>query len=243
MMTSCRALLVAGTLAAGSAHAQVSRADSAALTNRTQQLMDAITSGDTTLWAASLLPRWMLTDEEGQHLGRSEFLSGMRGLPSGQHGSLRCENYRLVGARGVTVLSYDIAEWHDYYGQELRTRFHATDTWVREPGGWKLLASQMIALPTPIAGRVVARPTLDEYVGTYRVAPGIELRIQADDSGLSVVRGEQPPLRLYALDDRIFIRHGVRGFWLFERDGRGAVVRLVNWRDNNAVVWQRSGAP
>jgi len=41
------------------------------------------------------------------------------------------------------------------------------------------------------------------------------------------------------LDDRLFIRHGVRGFWVFERDPAGAVTRLVNWRDNNAVVWHR----
>jgi hypothetical protein len=42
-----------------------------------------------------------------------------------------------------------------------------------------------------------------------------------------------------ALDDRSFIRHRVRGFWVFERDSAGA----VNWRDNNAVVWRRVRSP
>jgi hypothetical protein len=45
--------------------------------------------------------------------------------------------------------------------------------------------------------------------------------------------------RLHALDDRLFVRHGVRGFWLFERDSTGRVTRLVIWRDNNPVAWRR----
>jgi len=39
--------------------------------------------------------------------------------------------------------------------------------------------------------------------------------------------------------EALFIRHGVRGFWVFERDGSGAVTTLVNWRDNNAVTWRK----
>jgi hypothetical protein len=54
------------------------------------------------------------------------------------------------------------------------------------------------------------------------------------DSGLVLVRAGREPQALYALDDRLFIRHGVRGFWVFERDSTGAVKDLVNWRDNNA---------
>ena len=61
--------------------------------------------------------------------------------------------------------------------------------------------------------------------------------IELDSLGLRMARASRPAERLYALDDRTFIRHGVRGFWLFERDAAGRVARLVNWRDNNAVVW------
>src|SRR5262249_7267607 len=138
-----------------------------------------------------------------------------------------------------TVLSYDVDESHNYYGQELRTRFHTTDTWVKESGAWKLLASQTTALPTPVPGRTVAREVLQQYVGEYRLTPEITLTIAVDDSGLSILRAGRPAQRLYAIDDRIFIRHQVRGFWLFERDAGGLVSRLVNWRDNNPVVWTR----
>ena len=68
------------------------------------------------------------------------------------------------------------------------------------------------------------------------------MRLIVDDSGLVMSREGRPSDRLHALDGRIFIRHGMRGFWLFERDTSGAVVRLVNWRDNEPVVWRRRQA-
>lgn len=235
-------LLAAIALAAATARpslAQVSPADSAAFVAITQQLMDAITNGDSSVWAPHLSPRWFITDEEGQHVPRTEFLAGLRGLPAGQRGQLKVTRWHLVGGPQVAVLSYDIDEWHDFYGQELRTRFHATDTWVREDGAWKMLASQMTALPTPIPGRRVARRLLVQYEGRYALTPEIVLRVAVRDSGLVLIRSNGTPEPLYALDDRIFIRHGVRGFWVFERNEQGAVTQLVNWRDNNAVVWRR----
>lgn len=230
-------LLLVGPLPAS---AQVAPADSAALFGVTQRLMDAITEGDSAVWSAHLSSRWFITDEEGRHLTRAEFLPELRGLPPGQSGRLEIGDRHLVGGPGVAVLSYDINEWHDFHGQELRTRFHATDTWVREDGGWKMLASQVTALPTAIGGRPVARRLLASYAGTYALTPDITLRIVASDSGLMLARGSRPPERLYALDDRIFIRHGVRGFWLFERDAAGRVTHLANWRDNNKVSWKRT---
>ena len=90
-----------------------------------------------------------------------------------------------------------------------------------------------------IEGRSIDPRTLRDYVGTYVLTPDISLAILADSAGLRLVRGKAPAERLYALDDRIFIRHGVRGFWVFERGSASAVTRLVTSRDNNAVVWRR----
>ena len=130
------------------APAQLAPPDTAALLGTTRQLMDAITHGDSAVWARQLSPRWFITDEEGRHVTRAELLGEPRGLPAGQRAKLEVKNPRFASAPGVVVLSYDIDEWHDHHGQELRTRFHATDTWVRERGTWRMLASQITALPT-----------------------------------------------------------------------------------------------
>jgi hypothetical protein len=232
-------LLVCSITILSRARAQVPAADSAALVAVTRTLLEAITAGDSAVWAPHLAPPWFMTDEEGRHLTRAEFLSELHPLPAGQHGALRLAEWHVTGTPDVAVLSYDINEDHDFYGQRLHTRFHETDTWARSGGGWRALASQVTALPSLVEGRSIGQRTLRDYVGTYVLTPDISLAILADSAGLGLVRGKAPAERLYALDDRIFIRHGVRGFWVFERDAAGAVTRLVNWRDNNAVVWRR----
>jgi hypothetical protein len=221
------------------AAAQVPAADSAWLVATTQSLLDAVTSGDTSVWAPHLAPDWIQATEEGEVVDRAEFLAGLRGLPAGQQGKLTLTRRHLTGNSTVVVLSYDADEWHDFYGQELRTVFHITDTWIRSGGRWRQLASQATALPRPIAGVPVPPRLAREYAGRYVLTPDIRVTIAATDSGLVMARQGGSSQRLRALDDRLFVRHGVRGFWLFERDSTGRVTRLVNWRDNNPVIWRR----
>ena len=243
--TTVVAALVCLAVGASNVHAQISGTDSSAIVATTRRLLDAITNGDSSVWAPHLAPPWFITDEEGRHLARAEFLRELRPLPTGQQGKLELTSWHLVSVGTTAVMSYLISEEHDYYGIPLRTRFHSTDTWARIGSGWKILASQVVALPTPVPGRAVDRRLLGEYAGTYRLAAdsarsgGLELTIDLGNDGLTVRRGNRPPERLYALDERIFIRHGVRGFWVFERDSSGAVTEVVNWRDNNPLVWRR----
>ena len=210
--------------------AQLASVDSATVTAVTQKLLEAITTGDSAVWARYLSPRWLITDEEGNRMSRAEFLPTLHGLPSGQSGTLRVVDWRSASSAGTLISSYVADEEHHYYGQILKTRFSITDIWVREAGGWRMLASHVTALPTRIAGRAIPRRILEAYAGDYVLAPGISLTIAVSDSGLELIRRANHD-RLYALDERIFIRHGVRGFWVFEGDS------LVNWRDNNAVTW------
>ena len=231
-------LLLLASIAVPAA-AQVPARDSTWLVATTQSLLDAITSGDTSVWAPHLAPNWLQATEEGELVDRGEFLAGLRGLPPGQKGKLTLTRHRLTGDSAVAVLSYDADEWHDFYGQELRTVFHVTDTWIRPGGNWQQLASQVTALPRPIAGVPLATRLAREYAGRYALTPDIVLTVTATDSGLVMARQGGSSQRLHALDDRLFVRHGVRGFWLFERDSTGKVLRLVNWRDNNPVIWRR----
>jgi len=223
--------------------AQGSRGDSTMFVAVTQQLLDAITHGDAGVWARHLSRRWTITDEEGHRIDRTGFLRDLHPLPAGQSGKLRLADWHLVRTPTVTVMSYAADEDHMYYGQRLVTRFRQTDTWVREGKAWRMLASQVTALPTPIEGRAIPRRVLDTYVGEFALTPDITLAIIVGDSGLYLVRASRPAERLYAIDERIFVRHGVRGFWLFERDSAGAVSRLVNWRDNNPLIWRPTASP
>ena len=237
-LLACLALTVA-VVPIRSARGQLSPADSAQLIRTTQALADAIATGDTAVWAGQLASNWILSDEEGNWSSRQEFLAGLHSLPEGQSGRLVLARWRIIAGPNLAVLTYDLDEEHHFYTQLLLTRFHSTDTWIRSGGRWVQVASQVTALPRALEGAAVPAALAREYAGTYRLTPELALVVAVGDSGLSIGRAGQPGARLYALDDRLFVRHGVRGFWVFERDSSGAVKRLVNWRDNNAVTWDR----
>lgn len=234
-----RAVLLLTLALPGAVVAQVAPADSAHLVLVSQQLMDAITSGDTTIWAATLAPDWFLSDEEGNHVDRSAQLAYLHPLPEGQTGSITVTHPRFTGGGDVAVITYDADEVHHYYGQTLLTIFHATDTYVRREGQWWQIASQVTALPRVIDGTPVPRRMAAAVAGTYDLTPAITLTITAGDSGLRMGRPGRPPQALKQSAEGVFVRDHVRGFWVFERDARGRVTALVNWRDNNAVRWGR----
>jgi hypothetical protein len=219
--------------------AQVAPADSIHLVGVSQQLMDAITSGDTAVWAATLAPDWFLTDEEGNHIGRSAQLAALHPLPDGQTGRITVTRPQFTGGNDVAVITYDADEVHHYYGQTLLTIFHATDTYVRRDGRWWQIASQVTALPRVIEGTPVPRRVAANVAGTYDLTPAIALTITAGDSGILLGRAGRPAQLLKQSAEGVFVRDHVRGFWVFERDARGRVIALVNWRDNNPVRWTR----
>ncbi|HEU0299783.1 MAG TPA: hypothetical protein VFR37_10020, partial [Longimicrobium sp.] len=59
----------------------------------TQSMLDAITAGDSSVWAPHLAPEWFIIDEEGNRLSRADFLPELRGLPPGQSGVLRVADW------------------------------------------------------------------------------------------------------------------------------------------------------
>ena len=213
--------------------------DSAFFVATTRALLDAVTAGDRAVWARWLDPAWIQSDEEGHPIGRDSMLAGLHPLPAGQSGTLTLGAWRLSVSGDVAVFVYDVDETHDVHGQRLRTRFHTTDTWVRRADGWRQLASQVTALPTPVRGMHPDPGWLRREAGRYALGPDLTLDVIADDTSLTVRREGRPPQPLHALDDRIFVRDGARGFWVFESGPDGRVDRLVQWRDNNPVVWRR----
>ncbi|HJU65609.1 MAG TPA: nuclear transport factor 2 family protein [Gemmatimonadaceae bacterium] len=238
---SLRSALLVGIVAATGSHlsAQASAPDSAFFFQTTRALLNAVTRGDSAVWSRQLSAKWFLIDEEGNRISRDEFLRLLRPLPAGQTGQLEVGRHHLVVTATTAVFSYDVNEEHDYYGHPLRTRFHTTDTWVRESAGWKQLASQVTPLPRPVGGRILPAERLRPLAGEYELTPAVRMEVAATDSGLVIRRPDRPPERLHALEERIFVRHGARGFWVFAPDSAGRAPRVTNWRDNNPLVWKR----
>src|SRR5258705_5400126 len=168
--------------------AQSEPRDSAFFLRVTQQMIDAVTSGDTTVWARSWGPEWVEADEEGPYISRTELLAGLHPLPTGQQGTLTLARWHFMGSGTTIVVTYDADEVHDYYGRRLVTTFHSTDTWVRRGRQWWQIATQQTALPRVIAGEPIAREEVVADTGTYLLTPTIRMQVVADDSGFTVGR-------------------------------------------------------
>jgi hypothetical protein len=159
-------------------------------------------------------------------------------LPKGFSGIIKVLNAKSNILRDTAVLSYDLDETEIVYGQELKARYHGTDTWVQRNGQWQIIAGQMLRYyedPAPGASNLA---DYKSYAGSYELAPGIT-RIVSAGQDLMVQRSGRAAETLIPEAQGIFFRKGVEGRILFRRDAAGKVDALIDRRNNEDIVWKR----
>ncbi|HRH41939.1 MAG TPA: DUF4440 domain-containing protein, partial [Pyrinomonadaceae bacterium] len=144
------------------------------LKQRTQELLDAVATGDKALWQKYLADGSLYTDEEGNVLTKDELINGLHPLPKGYVGSIKIGKTESLVQENVVVLTHFDHEILELYGQKILTNFQTTSIWAKQSDGdWKLVSTQVIAIPNerkPVKGDV---KKLDSYIGEYELAPQI----------------------------------------------------------------------
>jgi hypothetical protein len=82
------------------------------------------------------------------------------------------------------VVTHEDDEYLDYHGQIIRSRFRMTDTWIRTPGGWRELASQVLAVLRDPPARKLDTKVLCEYSGNYELTADIRGTLKCDKDEL-----------------------------------------------------------
>jgi hypothetical protein len=208
------------------------------LIRRTQELYDAIVPGDQTPWKKYFANDCTFSDEKGRTLDKTKLVADITPLPKGYSGAIKIENVisRIIG--DTAVLSYDANETETIFGQNLRARYHITDTWLRRNGEWQIIASQAHRYyEDPAIGKADEKK-FPGYVGTYQLAPDQTRKVTSDNGKLFVERkGKNEELLPESSD--LFFRKGVEGRILFQHDNAGAVDALIDRRNNEDVIWQK----
>ena len=208
------------------------------LVRRTQELYDAIVPGDQTPWKKYFADDCTFSDEKGRTFDKTKLVADITPLPKGYSGSIKIENAisRIIG--DTAVLSYDANETETIFGQNLRARYHITDTWLRRNGEWQIIASQAHRYyEDPAIGKADEKK-FPGYVGTYQLAPDQTRKVTSDNGKLFVERkGKNEELLPESSD--LFFRKGVEGRILFRQDNAGAVDALIDRRNNEDVIWQK----
>lgn len=208
------------------------------LVRRTQELYDAIVPGNQTPWKKYFADDCTFSDEKGRTLDKSKLVADITPLPKGYSGAIKIEKVisRIIG--DTAILSYDANEVETIFGQNLRARYHVTDTWLRRNGQWQILASQAHRYyEDPAIGKADEKKFPD-YVGSYELAPGQTRTVTSENGKLFVERkGKKEELLPESSD--LFFRKGVEGRILFRHDAAGAVDALIDRRNNEDVIWRK----
>jgi ketosteroid isomerase-like protein len=209
------------------------------LLRHTQELVDSVAAGDQTPWKKYFADDCMYFDEKGRNMNKAALLADVTPMPAGYSGSIKTGKAQSHIEGDVAVLSYDLDEKETIYGQDMRARYHATDTWMRRNGQWQIIAVQVLRYyEDPVPGKVDTAK-FSEYVGSYELAPGSTLTISTDGKLLYRQRGDRARDLLIPEATGIFFRKGVEGRILFRRADDGKVDALIDRRNNEDVVWKK----
>jgi len=206
-----------------------------------QQLFDALATGDAALWTRAMADDGVIIDEFGRRQDKTEFLKGLRPLPSGFSGSI--EN-RMPAVReyGTTVvLDCENFEQESVLGQQLVVRYRSTMTFVRDDGALKLVSLHSVTVPTPPPLLVVVGLPLNDYPGTYRWGPDRAHVVAFEAGGLVYrTRADGPPTVLDAIARDVFMDAGEeRNLYIFRRGADGRVTELLERRKFNDLRMTR----
>jgi ketosteroid isomerase-like protein len=212
------------------------------LKRATQELLDAVARGDVSVWQKYLAEDCIYTDEEGNVKTREDLLKELKPLPKNYLGTIKMGEPRVLAQENVIVLSHRDREELELYGQKLITWFHSTETWAKsQDGQWRLIAAQVMAIPNERKPIAVSPNKLDAYVGQYKLAPDVTYKVTRDGEKLFGQRTGRAREELLPLCVDTFYKKGVwRGEKVFERDAKGRVVRLLDRRENNDLIWKKA---
>ena len=208
------------------------------LVRRTQQLVDAICSGDQAPFRKYFADDALYSDEKGRNMDKPALVKDITPLPNGYSGVIRVvrPQGRILG--DVAILSYDMDESETIFGQELHARYHVIDTWMYRKDAWQIVASQaMRYYEDPALGP--RDPGIDGYPGTYQLAPGLTIEVTREGDRLFSQRTGREREELFPEANGIFFRKGVEGRRLFRRASDGKVDALIDRRNNEDVIWKK----
>jgi len=209
------------------------------LVRRTQELYDAIVPGNQAPWQKYFADDCIFADEKGRLLDKPKLIADITPMPAGYSGAIKIEKpqSRIIGS--TAILSYDADETETIFGQNLKARYHVTDTWLQRNGEWKIIASQAHRYyEDPAVGKADPKKFTD-YIGAYELAPGQTRSVIAEDDRLFVERNGKK-VQLLPETSEVFFRKGVEGRILFRYASTGKVDALIDRRNNEDVIWRKT---
>ncbi len=236
-LTLCTIVFVA---LSGMAESPSPAAIEAELKRMTNELLDAIAPGEVAVWQKYTHERFFYSTEANQVLTKAQLLEELKPLPKGLIGNLEVGSFKMELHGNVAVTTYVADERLDYHGQVLNSQFRTTDTWLKTEAGWRLIASQVLAVLVDPPAISLPRETLCGYNGTYRLTSEITTKITCTDGGLSSERtGRKAVTQKPEVLDVFFEPGQPRTRRVFLRNAKGEITGFADRREGHDIVWTK----
>jgi sugar lactone lactonase YvrE/ketosteroid isomerase-like protein len=215
----------------------------ATLQRQTQELLDALASGAAPVWERYLDPEVRFVDESGKVAGKKEMVEGTKPLPAGVSGVIRILDFDAAVHGDTAVTTYIADEDEIFHGHKLHCQYRSSDTWKKTPEGWRLIASQIMALRTDPPAITLTANQRQEYCGKYSLAPDIAYEIRCDAGKLEGQQsGRKPEPLLAEAPDVLFVPGKPRYRKVFQRGPNGRITGFAERREAWDIVWRRLDA-
>lgn len=210
------------------------------LVRRTQELLDGVTAGNVRPFERYFSDDSVIHDEKGRGMDKKALVADISPPPPDWSGAITINHAQSRIVRSTAILTYDVDETETISGQDVRARYHTTDTWLRRNGIWQIIAEQSLRYyDDPALGRSEVAKYAD-YAGVYELAPGKTMEVSSEGESLLSQRPGEAKERLLPETGDLFFRKGIEGRRLFRRDAKGKVDALIDRRNNEDIVWRKT---
>ena len=210
------------------------------LRHHTQELLDAVAPGRAEVWRRLLHERMMHVDENGIVRTKAQLLEEFQALPPGLEGTLQISSFQAQVHGDVAVATHEDHEVLTYFGQTLDSRFRTTDTWLRTSDGWRLIGTQVLAVPEDPPAISLDMKQLCAYEGVFAVAAGVTATVHCREGELVAERSGRPAAVYRPESADVFFSPGQpRTRRIFQRDALGVVNGFVDRREGHDIVWRK----
>lgn len=227
--------------AAATAAAPALADDRLLITHYEQQLSDALTDGDSTLWGQYLDPDVIYAEEDDTYKGKEEMVHEVRPLPKEIGGNIKVEllSYHEDGDTAVALFRQHETEF--YYGQTIYANYLLSSVWKKRAEGWRQIEGQILAERTDPPSIELPAADLKKFAGTYKLKDSEPLYTLSVTGGkLQSQRTGRPAAEWNAeTRDVFFVKGDPRIRQIFLYDGKGEVTGFVERRESWSIVWER----
>lgn len=212
--------------------------DAVQLARLSQAFSDASASGDAKTLAKLLDDKVVFMGEDGSLSSKKDIVASAAPPPAGAHNQLVQSDFQVTLHGDTAVTSFTDNASYARYGYVARDRFRSTEVWMKQNGEWKIISSQTLEVPVPPPFVNLPPASLDQYVGSYAMAPGHSIRIERDDHQLRWIGVSGKPELLQAeAPDVMFSKDQPRARWVFQRDTQGHIAGFAVRRAGHDMQW------